>query len=329
MEKSTQRSARLGILVLLAVTIFTATVYLIGQKQDLFRQTIFVTVRFNNVNGLQPGNNVRFSGINVGTVFSVTIQSDSVVEVRMRLRENVRPFIKKDAVASIGSDGLMGNMLVNISPGTSGAASVENNDQLQAFSRIKTDDILQTLNMTNENAAMLTHNLLEVTEQIRHGSGTLSYLLYDSAMRDDLTQSIKSLRQAVAQTNQLLADTRHLVQQTEQGKGIAGWLLNDTTTAPQVRQTLSNLDKTSIRLVRVSDSLSAFVSRLNRDPGLVNALLRDTTLKTDFRETLHNLNRSSAKLNENMEAMRTSFLFRRYFKNKENETKKMKSNEQP
>ena len=182
MEKSTQRTTRLGFLVILGALIFTVTAYLIGQKQDMFRQTFVISVVFNNVNGLQPGNNVRFSGINVGTVLSVEIKSDSVIEVMMRVRENVRLFIKKDAVASIGSDGLMGNMLINISPGSATVPPVENKDRLRSFSRIKTDDILKTLNMTNENAAMLTSNLLEVTQQIKRGHGTLTYLLYDLSL---------------------------------------------------------------------------------------------------------------------------------------------------
>ncbi|MFN5168298.1 MAG: MlaD family protein [Cyclobacteriaceae bacterium] len=326
MEKSTQRTARLGFLVILGAVIFTATAYLIGQKQDMFRQTFVISVVFNNVNGLQQGNNVRFSGINVGTVLSVTIQSDSVIEVMMRIRESVRPFIKKDAVASIGSDGLMGNMLINISPGSPTATPVQDKDRLRSYSRIKTDDILETLNMTNENAAMLTHNLLEVTQQIKHGNGTLTYLLYDSVMRKDLTQSIRNLKVAVSQTNELLSEAQTIVKRVEQGKGVVGWLLTDTTTADHVRATLSNLDKTSSRITLASDSLQEFVSRLNRDPGLLNALMRDTTIKTDFQETLHNLNESSVKLNENMEAMRSHVLFRGYFKDKE---KKAKAGQKP
>lgn len=321
MEKSTQRTARLGFLVILGALIFTMTAYLIGQKQDMFRQTFVISVVFNNVNGLQPGNNVRFSGINVGTVLSVEIKSDSVIEVMMRVRESVRPFIKKDAVASIGSDGLMGNMLVNISPGSATVPPVENKDRLRSFSRIKTDDFLKTLNMTNENAAMLTSNLLEVTQQIKHGHGTLTYLLYDSTMRQDLTRSIRSLRQAMDQTNQLLAEANGIVEQVEKGKGVIGWLLTDTTTAVHVKTTLANLDKTSARITLASDSLQKFVSRLNHDPGLLNALLRDTTMRTDFQETLRNLNESSVKLNENMEAMRSHVLFRGYFKDKEKKAK--------
>src|SRR5690606_14148476 len=126
-----------------------------------------IAAHFNNVNGLQPGNNVRFSGIDAGSVTEVNFMNDSVIEVRMRIKESLRQHIKQNALASIGTDGLMGNMIVNISPGKGQALPVENNSLIQSYSRIKTDDILNTLNVTNDNAAMLTHDLLEITQQIK------------------------------------------------------------------------------------------------------------------------------------------------------------------
>lgn len=317
MNKSTSRTVRLGIFVLVGSILFTVTAYLIGQKQDLFRETFTIHVMFNNVNGLQAGNNVRFSGINIGSVTAVSITSDSAVQVSMRIRESVRMFIKQDAMASIGSDGLMGNMLVNISSGNPNSPPANHGDFLSSYSRIKTDDILKTLNLTNENAAMLTSNLLEVTQQIKHGKGTLTYLLYDSSLRKDLSQSILNLRNASQQTNALLLQTQTVMEEIARGKGTLGWLLNDTTLAPQVTQTFSDLRKTSAKINRAADSLQLFIYQLNHESGLVNTLISDTLSAQDFKQTLQNLNQSSSKLNENMEAMRHNVLFRGYFKDKE------------
>lgn len=317
MNKSTSRTVRLGVFVIVGSILFSGTAYLIGQKQDMFRDTFTVHVRFNNVNGLQTGNNVRFSGITIGSVTAVSITSDSSVQVSMRIRESVRMFIKQDAMASIGSDGLMGNMLVNISAGHPNSPPATDGDFLSSYSRIKTDDILKTLNLTNENAAMLTSNLLEVTQQIKHGKGTLTYLLYDSSLRNDLGQSIVNLRNASQQTNALLQQTQRVMKEIANGKGTLSWLLNDTTLAPQVSQTFSDLQKTSAKINRAADSLHVFVSKLNQESGLVNTLIRDTLVAQDFRQTLHHLNQSSVKLNENMEAMRHHVLFKGYFKDKE------------
>jgi phospholipid/cholesterol/gamma-HCH transport system substrate-binding protein len=76
--------------------------YFIGAKQSLFSSTIKVTAAFHTVDGLMPGNNVRFAGIDVGTVEKVDIQSDSSVLVTMLIEEGSVNYIYKNAIASIG-----------------------------------------------------------------------------------------------------------------------------------------------------------------------------------------------------------------------------------
>ncbi|MBL7862806.1 MAG: MCE family protein [Cyclobacteriaceae bacterium] len=322
MEKSTSRTIRLGILVLTGTLIFTVAVYLIGQKQDMFRNTFTIRAVFNNVNGLQRGNNVRFSGINVGSVMAVDIQNDSTVEVTLRIREDVRKFIRKDALVTIGTDGLMGNMLVNITPGASHADIIDDNDLLNSFSRIKTDDILKTLNMTNENAAMLTRSLLDITEEIQHGKGTLSYLVYDTTLRMQLYQSIRNLRLATEKTNSLLSDVQLMTADINAGKGLAGYLLRDSSTIMQLERTMHNLQSAALEINKSTDSLQIFIQKLNTGKGAIPTLWQDTTLVNDLRSTLKNLNQGTQKFDENMEAMKHSFLTRKYFKEQEKEAKK-------
>lgn len=312
----------MGILVLTGTLIFTVAVYLIGQKQDMFRNTFTIRAVFNNVNGLQRGNNVRFSGINVGSVMAVDIQNDSTVEVTLRIREDVRKFIRKDALVTIGTDGLMGNMLVNITPGASHADIIDDNDLLNSFSRIKTDDILKTLNMTNENAAMLTRSLLDITEEIQHGKGTLSYLVYDTTLRMQLYQSIRNLRLATEKTNSLLSDVQLMTADINAGKGLAGYLLRDSSTIMQLERTMHNLQSAALEINKSTDSLQIFIQKLNTGKGAIPTLWQDTTLVNDLRSTLKNLNQGTQKFDENMEAMKHSFLTRKYFKEQEKEAKK-------
>src|SRR4051812_28244697 len=114
MEKETGYRIRLGIFVSIGVALLIVTIYVIGKKQNLFGTTFKVSGIFHNVSGLQVGSNVRFSGISIGTVENIEIITDSTVRVDMILEEKTRKFIKKDAKASIGSEGLMGNKIVNI-----------------------------------------------------------------------------------------------------------------------------------------------------------------------------------------------------------------------
>lgn len=324
MEKSTGRTIRLGIMVITGTLLFTVAVYLIGQKQDMFSNTFNLRVVFSNVSGLQPGNNVRFSGINVGSVMGVNIQNDSTIEVVMRVREDVRKFIKSDALVTIGTDGLMGNMIININPGRGNAPIVEDNTLLQSYSRVKTDDILKTLNMTNENAAMLTRSLLDVVENIQHGKGTLSYLVYDTMLRINLFQSINNLQRATNKTNQLLADVQGMARDIESGKGLAGYLLRDTITSGRLIQTMTELQHASTNIQQSTDSLKTFIQKLNTQEGSLSVLISDTTMAKDLKETISNLNKGTAKFDENMEALKHSFLTKKYFKEQEKEKEKKK-----
>lgn len=322
MDKSNTKTIRLGILVIAGALIFTVAVYLIGQKQDMFSNTFTLRVIFNNINGLQPGNNVRFSGINVGSVMNIEIQNDTTIEIDLRIREDVRRFIKKDALVTIGTDGLMGNMLVNISPGTAKSAIVEDNDLLNSFSRIKTDDILKTLNMTNENAALLTRGLLDISEDIQHGKGTISALVYDSLLRQELFLSIVNLRKATETTNTLLKNVQEMATDVDEGKGLAGYLLRDSLTSRQLQKTMVELQRAALDIHQSTDSLKNFVKKLNTGQGAIPTLWYDTTLVKDLRGTIHNLNQGTAKFDENMEALKHSFLTKKYFKEQEKQAKK-------
>lgn len=321
MERSANRNLKLGIFVIFSVIIFSITVYLIGQKRDMFSTTFQLKVIFNNVNGLQVGNNVRFSGINVGSVLSVEIQNDSIIEVTMRIRESVRPHIKQNAVASIGTDGLMGNMLINISPGKGEAQIVNDGDRLQSFSRIKTDDILKTLTNTNENAAILTADLLEIVQEIKHGKGTISYLLNDTVIRYQISQAVTNLKKATDQTNAILSQVNRISTEVNEGRGLAGWLLNDSLTREKIHVTLDELQEASKQINSTTDSLNLLISDLGSGEGPLPALMKDTAMVNDLRQTLKNLNMGTGKFNEDMEALQHHFLFRKYFKDKENRKK--------
>ncbi len=322
MDKSSGKTIRLGILVTVGALIFTIAVYLVGQKQDIFSNTFTLRVIFNNVNGLQPGNNARFSGINVGSVVGIEIQNDTIIEVALRIREDVRKFIKKDALVTIGTDGLMGSMLINISPGSTHSPIVENNDLLNSFSRIKTDDILKTLNMTNENAAMLTRGLLDITQDIQHGNGTISALVYDTLLRQELFLAITNLRKATERTNTLLSDVQEMAGDVDKGKGLAGYLLRDSLMAEQLQKTMSELQRAALDIHQSTDSLKTFMQTLNTGEGAIPTLWYDTALANDLRSTLNNLKLGTQKFDENMEAMKHSFLTRKYFKEQEKQSKK-------
>ena len=195
MKKSTSFKIRLGIFISLGMAVFIVGIYFIGERQQMFRSTFRVSGVFKDVSGLQPGNNVRLSGINVGTVEDISIVSDSSIKVDIIVDENTRKFIKKDAVAGIGSEGLMGNKVIILNPGTGGKKEIENNDTVQTVQPISMDDIMVSLKSTIDNTSTITTSLSKITNNIQSGKGTIGKLLMNQAWALDFDYSIVNLKQ--------------------------------------------------------------------------------------------------------------------------------------
>ncbi|MBO6632687.1 MAG: MCE family protein, partial [Psychroserpens sp.] len=196
MKRTNKQKIRLGLFVTLGTIIFVVAVYLIGQRQNMFNKTFTISSYFQNVNGLQRGNNVRYSGIDIGTVKDIIMINDSTIQVDMNIQEKIITHIKKNAIATIGSDGLVGNMIVNIVPGKGPSELINNGDVIESYSKIGADDILSTLSVGSENAAILTADLLKITSAMLEGEGTVGLLLNDTIMAQDLKRSVRNLKLA-------------------------------------------------------------------------------------------------------------------------------------
>jgi len=195
MKKSTGNKMRLGIFVSLSITLFIAGIYFIGQRQQLFSHTFQVSGIFKDISGLQVGNNVRFSGINVGIIEDIKQITDSTVKVDMVIDENSRKFIKKNAKAIIGSDGLMGNKIILIIPGTIGKKQLSNNDIIETAQAVSMDDILIKIKVTADNAANITDDLSVIMQSIRDGKGAIGKLLMDSTLAENIGRAIVNIKQ--------------------------------------------------------------------------------------------------------------------------------------
>ena len=195
MKKNTSYKIRLGIFVSVGIAVFIIAIYFIGARQQLFRSTFHVSGVFKDVSGLQPGNNVRLSGINVGTVEDISIVSDTSIRVEILVDESTRRFIKKDAVAGIGSEGLMGNKVIILNPGTGGKKEIEDNDTVQTIQPISMDDIMVSLKSTIDNTSTITTSLSKITNNIQSGKGTIGRLLMDQSMARNFDSSIVNLKQ--------------------------------------------------------------------------------------------------------------------------------------
>ena len=195
MKKTEGNKVRLGIFVTTGVVLFIAAIYLVGSRQQLFNPTFHVSCYFKDISGLQAGNNVRFAGINVGIVDNIEQVTDSTVKVDMRINEGTKKFMKKDARAIIGSDGLMGSKIVVISPGNPQKPHVENNDILATNQPVSMDEIMAKINTTATNAASITGDLADIMDNIHEGRGTVGKLFMDTAFAKNIDKTIVNLKQ--------------------------------------------------------------------------------------------------------------------------------------
>lgn len=194
MYKESGFTWKLGMFVTIGLLLFIGTIYFIGKQQNLFGETFTLQSKFKTVSGLKVGNNVRFSGINVGTVSDIQLINDSSVVVKLMMKKEVQQFIKTDAKAGIGSDGLMGDKVLTIYPGTNSQQTIKNNGTLVSNEAIEMEDLMKGVKTSIDNAAVITNQLAEFSYKLNNGNGTLSKLLVDQKMGEKLDVTLSNLQ---------------------------------------------------------------------------------------------------------------------------------------
>lgn len=320
-NKEIQQSIKLGIFVLVGIALFLISVVYIGSENNLFSRTFTVFAVFRNVEGLKQGDNVWLSGVKIGTVKDVKIISLGKVIVELSLRNKQNEFIKHDATASIGSDGLVGNKIVVIRPG-SARTSILDNDTIGAASPTDTQDLINIAKDVGDNTRDLSENLKLIARRINDGQGLVGELLYEGNISRDIRAAIDRINATTAQTTKASAELNSIMAKLNNGDGLANRLITDTTLAQTFDQTMDNVRQVSQNTAQVSMKLEEFVEKLNNEDNAVGLLLADTTFAHQMRVTLQNAKSASAKLDENMDAVRHNFLFRGYFRRKEKEAQK-------
>ena len=318
MRKNTTQNVLLGIFVVIGVILFSLGVYFIGSKQNLFGESLRLNSVFKNVSGLQLGNNVRFAGVNVGTVKEITIINDTAINVNMAIDMKTAGIIRKSSLATIGSDGLVGSMIVNILPGHGMENEpIKSGDTIESISKIATVDMLTTLNTTNENAALLTADLLKITNAINNGEGLLGTLLKDEELVSNIKLSLKNLEKTSGAASRSINKINKILSEVNYKESVVGLLLSDTLSKEKIENILNNLEISSREIESISTNLNEFSMSLKEGEGAINYLMKDTVFVNNLDSTMENTEEGSEKFDEIMEAVKQSFLFRGYFRKQE------------
>lgn len=299
--------------------------YFIGDKQNLFGSTFEAYAIFEDVNGLQKGNNIRFSGINVGTVDDIEIINSNTVLVTMSIQSEVQKFIKKDAVVSVGTDGLMGNKLINISSGSLAALSIEENDTLKVKQRIDFGLAYQNLENTNANVSVISNDLVDIMTNIQSGKGILGQLISDSLLAQDVQLTLVNLKHSTMRAERILHDVEKTINAVDFESGVINALLTDTALVSDLRRTIADLSVTAGKTKEASMNLKLLATEIQSGNGMAGKIISDTLLSGKLEESLEHIRNGTKAFNENMEALKHHALFRRYFKKQEKEA--LKNNE--
>lgn len=297
MEPTNKRKLAVGLFVASGLMLFIVVIFIIGSKENLFTPTFKLKASFEKVNGLKAGATVRFNGINVGTVDYIDLINGKSVMVGMTVERKVREFIKKDSKATVSTEGLVGNKIVEISSGSNDIASVQDDEILQSIPAVETEDIMRKLKETSENASDMTKDLAVIVQKVNNGEGTIGQLVNNK----DLYNSVDSTM-----------------------RGFAGYSGQVKIVFQKITETVDNVSgdiSTLSKQVRnVTTDISEITKKLNSSESVIGVLMTDTAYANDLKSLMHNANSTTKNLedgsfsfSQNMEALKHNFLFKGYF----------------
>ena len=308
MEKKSQHTWKLGMFVVFGLTLFFVTLYFIGKSQNLFGSNFHLNVKFKNVSGLKVGNNVLLSGIQIGTVNTIEFLSDSIVLVNMIVKTDVQKYLKTDATASIGTDGLMGDKVVTISPGLVSNIVVSDNATIASVEAVAIQDLMSGLKKSIDNTEIITKELSEFSYKINNGKGALSKVLSDEGFAKSIDRTMINIEKG---SDELMLFTQKL----NDKNNTFSQLMNDPYYTNSIKKTLSGFEKSAA-------DINVFTDKLNNENGIVSKLLTSEKLGNSLDTTMMNLQTGTKKFNDIEDAVKNSFLLRGYFRRQAKEEAK-------
>jgi phospholipid/cholesterol/gamma-HCH transport system substrate-binding protein len=326
MDNQGKNSIRLGAFVLAGFLVLVLFLSKVGKQHHLFGADFELKTRVSRVNGLIEGSNVRFSGIQAGTVKSIQIVNDTTFEIVFSVDDKVTPFILKNAVTSIGTDGLMGNKILNIIPVSGISQPVSDGNMLEAQKLISLDQMMSTLSKTNVNIALISE--IVKRDLLKLDSSSLVKTLNNVSLADNINSSVINIRSATDNARRLTAALNVMISQTKQGRGTLGMLLTDTIFEDKLKQSLFKIESAGDHVNQTSIRLNTMIGNLDHDlndgRGSMSILLKDTLVARNITQTISNIKKGTYDFDQNMEALKHNFLFRGYFKNQEKQQAKQR-----
>lgn len=318
-ESPNKRAVIVGLFIFLGLVFLIVGILMVGNLHETFKKKMQLVALFDNVNGLQKGDNVWFSGVKIGTVGTINIDKKTHVLVSLEVEKKAQDYIRKDAKAKISTDGLIGNKVIVIYGGTPQFNAVREGDTLAVENSFSTENILNTLQKNNENLLAITTDFKTISKKLTTSEGTVGKLLNDNTLYNNISTVTVSLNDASAKAKQLISSLNDFSSKLNNKGTLANELVTDTIV-------YSSIKKSVFQLHRITETANLFVNNLkeagNNPNTAIGVLITDEETGANLKKTIKNLESSSEKLDEDLEAVRHNFLLRGYFKKKNKEAKK-------
>lgn len=311
-----KRAVMIGLFIFIGIGILLTAVLTMGGRKKAFKKTIALNAVFNDVSGLQKGNNIWFAGMKIGTVKRIAFTDTASVRVEMKIDEKVRGYLKKDAKVKIGSDGLIGNRIILIYGGTKQEATVEPGDFLQTEVPLNSAQMMNTLDESNQNLSVITDNLKAVSSKMAEGKGTVGQLLTNDTLAAQLRATATTLRSASDNLNLLTVNLANFTGKMQQRGVLANDLVTDTVFFNRLTEASLQIKEASVNAKSLTDNLNEVSYKLRDSSNLAGVVFQDQATADNLRATVENLQLGTKKFEENMEALKHNFLFRGYFRKK-------------
>jgi phospholipid/cholesterol/gamma-HCH transport system substrate-binding protein len=312
-ESHNRRAVIVGLFVFIGIVFLVSGILIIGNLRETFTNKIEIVSLFDDVSGLQKGNNIWFSGVKIGTVSSLRFQGTSQVEVSMKIDIKTQPYIRKDAMVKTSNDGIIGNKILIIYGGTAQFAEVQEGDTLAVEKTFTSEDMINMLQENNKNFLAITSDFKVISKNLASGEGTIGKLLMEDAVYSNINSATASLKIASEKAQQLVSSLAIFGANLNKKGTLAYELTTDTVVFNSVKSSV-------LQLQQIVDTAAVFITNLNQagsNPNTsIGVLLHDEESGARIKEIIKNLESGSKKLNEDLEAAQHNFLLRGYFKKK-------------
>jgi phospholipid/cholesterol/gamma-HCH transport system substrate-binding protein len=315
-ESPNKHAVIVGLFIFIGITFLLSGILIVGNLRETFSRKMQVVSLFDDVGGLQNGNNIWLSGVKIGTVSSLNFFGKSQVEVTMNIEKKAQQYIPKDAMVKISNDGLIGNKILVIYGGSEKLSRVKEGDTLAVEKTFTSEDMIKTLQENNSNLLSITSDFKTLSRKLVAGEGTIGKLLSDSSIYININSATVSLQIASEKAQQLVSSLAIF----SSGLNKKGTLVNELTTDTVV---FKSVKASILQLQQMADTASLFVTNIknagSNPKSAIGVLLHDEEAGSRLKETIKKLESSSKKLDEDLEAVQHNILLRGFFKKKAKE----------